>query len=234
MLPVTDSATTAASYPGRCYEFKDDAYRSGRPSEPDSPTLPVGDKQPEEEDTRRVHCGNGISTEGRDPCVEHGATLRGQTQGRPSLYDEAARTALMILWEASDRVGGKRLRALLPILVPALERHGRLKLDNAMRAKVLAMSASTIDRLLRMPRSTLRSQLLEEIRAVQARLVAVADGDKLAPPAPQPLNLSALLAGLSSACRAGEVRPTFSPEAKPRYLRSLKAINVAKEAPKRS
>jgi hypothetical protein len=43
---------------------------------------------------------------------------RGRT--RVSLYDEAARAALIVLWEASDRVCGKRLRALLPILLPAL------------------------------------------------------------------------------------------------------------------
>jgi len=33
-----------------------------------------------------------------------------QTRKRPSLYDEAARAALIVLWEASDRVCGKRLR----------------------------------------------------------------------------------------------------------------------------
>jgi hypothetical protein len=81
---------------------------------------------------------------------------RRQTRVRPSLYGEAARTAVIVMWEASDRVCGKRLRALLPILVSALERHGHLKLDDAIRTKILAMSASTIDRLLRMPRSTLR------------------------------------------------------------------------------
>ena len=48
-----------------------------------------------------------------------------QTRNRPSLYDEAARTALIVLWEAADRVCGKRLRALLPILLPALERRLR-------------------------------------------------------------------------------------------------------------
>ena len=35
-----------------------------------------------------------------------------QTRTRVSLYDEAARAALIVLWEASDRVCGKRLRAL--------------------------------------------------------------------------------------------------------------------------
>ncbi|TIP51015.1 MAG: hypothetical protein E5X77_03740 [Mesorhizobium sp.] len=37
-----------------------------------------------------------------------------QTRQRPSLYDEAARGALIVLWEGSDRVCGKRLKALLP------------------------------------------------------------------------------------------------------------------------
>ena len=41
---------------------------------------------------------------------------------RPRVYDEAFCRTLVVLWEASDRVCGKRLRALLPSLVPALER----------------------------------------------------------------------------------------------------------------
>jgi hypothetical protein len=81
-----------------------------------------------------------------------------QTRNRPSLYDEAARAALTVLWEASDRVCGKRLRALLPILLPALERHGHLRLDEPIRSKVLAMSAATIDRALRAPRSATRQR----------------------------------------------------------------------------
>src|SRR5580700_10531904 len=48
---------------------------------------------------------------------------------RPTIYDDAAKQALIVLWEASDRVCGKRLKPLLRILVPALERHGHLKLD---------------------------------------------------------------------------------------------------------
>ena len=59
-----------------------------------------------------------------------------------------------MLWEASDRVCGKRLKALLPILLPALERNGHLKLEAEIRCKILSMSAATIDRLLRMPRRT--------------------------------------------------------------------------------
>ena len=77
---------------------------------------------------------------------------RRQTRQRPTLYDEAARGALIVLWEASDRVCGKRLKALLPILLPALERNGHLKLEMEIRGKILSMSAATIDRSLQTPR----------------------------------------------------------------------------------
>src|SRR5205823_12817620 len=61
-------------------------------------------------------------------------------------YDEAVRQALIVLWEAADRICGKRLQAILPSLVAALERHGHLNLDAAVRQRVLAVSAATIDR----------------------------------------------------------------------------------------
>ena len=84
---------------------------------------------------------------------------RRQTRQRTTLYDEAARGALIVLWEASDRVCGKRLKALLPILLPALERNEHLKLEVEIRGKILSMSAATIDRLLKMPRrATLRKK----------------------------------------------------------------------------
>jgi len=81
------------------------------------------------------------------------ASKRSHSRQRASLYDEAVRAALIVLWEASDRVCGKRLKALLPILVPALERNGHLKPDAQIRPKILSMSAATIDRLLRAPRN---------------------------------------------------------------------------------
>src|SRR5262244_542011 len=65
------------------------------------------------------------------------------------VYDEAVREALLVVWEASDRICGKRLRPLLPILVEAMERHGHLHLVPEVHTKLLAMSAATIDRALR-------------------------------------------------------------------------------------
>jgi Integrase core domain len=52
------------------------------------------------------------------------------------------------LWEASDRVCGKRLVAMIPTLVPALAQHGRLQLGEGEQAQLLAVSAATIDRVL--------------------------------------------------------------------------------------
>jgi hypothetical protein len=98
---------------------------------------------------------------------------RRQTRVRASLYDEAARAALIVLWEASDRVCGKRLRALLPILLPALERNGHLHLAEPMRQKILAMSASTIDRSLRVPRSATRLKKARRAMPAARRRVPV-------------------------------------------------------------
>ena len=65
------------------------------------------------------------------------------------IYDDAAREALVVIWEASDRVCGKRLRPLVPILIEAMERHGHLQLASDVRSGLLSMSAATIDRALR-------------------------------------------------------------------------------------
>jgi len=65
------------------------------------------------------------------------------------VYDEAVREALVVLWEASDRVCGKRLKPLLPVLIEGMERHGHLQLVAEIRAALLTVSAATIDRALR-------------------------------------------------------------------------------------
>src|SRR5215467_4921025 len=81
--------------------------------------------------------------------------LRGEqaTRGAPRparrLYDEAVRDALIVIWEASDRICGKRLKPLVPLLVEAMERHKHVQLAPDIRARLLAMSAATIDRALR-------------------------------------------------------------------------------------
>jgi hypothetical protein len=63
-------------------------------------------------------------------------------------YGPEVLEALVPLWEASDRLCGKRLQALLPLLVESLESHGHLSLEPVVRESVLAISSATIDRLL--------------------------------------------------------------------------------------
>jgi hypothetical protein len=82
--------------------------------------------------------------------------LRAEHSGRRSdprpsrrLYNDAVREALIVIWEASDRICGKRLRPLVPILIEAMERHGHLQLATEVRTGLLAMSAATMDRSLR-------------------------------------------------------------------------------------
>jgi hypothetical protein len=74
--------------------------------------------------------------------------------GARRIYDEAVREALVVLWEAADRICGKRLKAILPRLLQALEQHGHLALDAAVRERLLAASPATIDRLLASVRGT--------------------------------------------------------------------------------
>jgi hypothetical protein len=84
--------------------------------------------------------------------------LRGETGSDPNqrtvknhgrrIYDEAVKEALIVLWEAADRICGKRLKAILPSLIDAMERHGHLNLNPDVRRQLLKVSAATIDRLL--------------------------------------------------------------------------------------
>ncbi|SFM91795.1 DDE-type integrase/transposase/recombinase [Variovorax sp. OV329] len=63
-------------------------------------------------------------------------------------YGPAVRDALGALWEVSDRVCSKRLKVMIPALLPAMIRHGRISNDANLHAQLLAVSAATIDRLL--------------------------------------------------------------------------------------
>ena len=53
---------------------------------------------------------------------------------------------------------GKRLTALRRTFVPVLKHHGHLSLDPAVRARLLAVSAATIDRRLASARSVTAGQ----------------------------------------------------------------------------
>ncbi len=63
-------------------------------------------------------------------------------------YGQDVREGLIVLWEASERLCSKRLQPMIPVLLPALERHGRLELGDELRQKLMTVSPATIDRLL--------------------------------------------------------------------------------------
>jgi len=71
------------------------------------------------------------------PCVCCGL---GRVTGDPDRGPDVGFTmseALIVVWEASDRICGKRLRPLLPILVEAMELHGHLQLVPEVRRRLL-------------------------------------------------------------------------------------------------
>ena len=69
-----------------------------------------------------------------DRLLRSGRT-HGRYRRRPGrrIYDTAVREALIVWWEAADRICGKRLKPLLPVLVNAMERHGHLQLALEVR-----------------------------------------------------------------------------------------------------
>ena len=73
---------------------------------------------------------------------------RRPVRARPRVYDERVLVALKRVWWIADCICGKRLAPFLPELLPVLERHEELVLDSQTRARLQAISAATIDRLL--------------------------------------------------------------------------------------
>ncbi len=73
-------------------------------------------------------------------------------RGRPRRYGPEVAQVLVKLWEIGDRMCGKLLAAVMPDLLGALERHRELKVTPEVRELLLAVSPSTIDRLLRKQR----------------------------------------------------------------------------------
>jgi hypothetical protein len=69
-------------------------------------------------------------------------------RGPPRHYTDEVREALITIWESADRICGKRLKAVIPILLEAMTRYGYLSLSDELHEKLLDISAATIDRLL--------------------------------------------------------------------------------------
>ena len=75
-------------------------------------------------------------------------TAQSRNPDRRRKYGDDVKDALIVVWETASQICSKRLVPFLPQLVDALERHGHLNLPQETRAKLLAISPATVDRLL--------------------------------------------------------------------------------------
>lgn len=88
--------------------------------------------------------------------VLRGGTPTTRTGARPCRrpYDDAAQRTLIVVWEAADRICGKRSKELLPTSLDAMGRHGHLDLSGTVHERLVAMNPATMDRALADTRAT--------------------------------------------------------------------------------
>ena len=63
------------------------------------------------------------------------------------IYASAVKEVLVTLWESSDRLCGKRLKAILPELLKSMEAHGHMNLDDSLKALVLSLDQARAEKL---------------------------------------------------------------------------------------
>jgi len=81
------------------------------------------------------------------------------TRPRARIYDDEVAKVLKRIWMVMDLACGKRLRPFMQELLEVLERNGELKIMKHLKNKLLNISASTIDRLLKPERHKIEVHL---------------------------------------------------------------------------
>ena len=74
--------------------------------------------------------------------------IRVETRGRKQKYGARVEKALIVLWQYSDYVCGKKLKAAILGLMEALIRYDEVDWDEELQQVLREISSSTIDRLL--------------------------------------------------------------------------------------
>ena len=77
-------------------------------------------------------------------------------RARPRRYDQEVLKALTQIWYVFDFMCAKRLVVVLRTMLPVLDSFGEIPLSAEVCAKLLSISAATIDRLLQPERQRLR------------------------------------------------------------------------------
>lgn len=80
-------------------------------------------------------------------------------KARTVRYDETFKAALIVIWEASNKLCSKRLVPYIPEFVRILERCGHLNLNESTRHLLFQVSPATVDRLLKPVRKVTHSSL---------------------------------------------------------------------------
>ncbi len=101
----------------------------------------------------RVYAARVLRGHGKRVEVKPGIVLEGDANAkakreREAEYGPTVVKALTKVWKIMDCLCGKRLAPMLPEVVPRLVSRGELKASKSVLAKLMRMSASTIDRLL--------------------------------------------------------------------------------------
>ena len=93
------------------------------------------------------------------------------TVGRRN-YDKAVPEAVIVVWEACDRICGKRLETAPLNLVDSMEQHGHLEKDPELTNRLLFTNAATLDRLIQIDRIIAGTK--DELNTYRAALHPVA------------------------------------------------------------
>jgi hypothetical protein len=111
----------------------------------------------------RCYASNLLRNYGRSRIVHSpsGATklvpvkTKARPRGRPRSYGPEVTEAVAALWARFDCLCGKRLAVFLPTVLPLMLRHGEWRWDAAIYEQLLRISASTIDRMLKVEKARL-------------------------------------------------------------------------------
>jgi site-specific recombinase XerD len=80
--------------------------------------------------------------------LSKGLSKKRGRRARQRKYDQAVLDALLIVWNASNRICSKRMIPFMPSLVESLEKFGHLSISDTVKAQLLTVSPATADRLL--------------------------------------------------------------------------------------
>lgn len=98
--------------------------------------------------------GNKDTGDGKGSHIDGGKARR-----KPRLYDENVRELLVKIWKMSDRLCSKRLRPFLGEFMEVLERFDHIHPTPFEKSRLLQISSSTIDRLLKETRKKERRSI---------------------------------------------------------------------------